>query len=101
MQSHTVFISTPRGSGFRFTNERWGTDPAPPELPFYAIMDSSTVRPTIVVNERVRVRVRVLYSLSLCIQLLLSNSKEVERREIRNTKKEERNLPKGQGKGKG
>ena len=59
VQSHTVFSSTPRGSGFRFTNERWGTDPAPPELPFHGIMDSSTVRPTVIMSGRVRVRVGI------------------------------------------
>jgi hypothetical protein len=76
-------------------------------------MDSSTVRPTVIVSGRVRVRVRALpfgrflssppffYSLSVCVLLLLSYSKEVERRQIRNRKKEERNLPKGKGKGKG
>jgi hypothetical protein len=44
-QSHTVLSSTPRGSGFRFTYERWGTNPPAPVLPFHAIMDSSTTSP--------------------------------------------------------
>jgi hypothetical protein len=70
-QSHTVFNSTPRGSGFRFTNERWGTNPAPPEFtkdgaltlprPNFLSMES-WIHPLLDLGlglGRVRVRVRV------------------------------------------